>query len=93
MAMTPLQFWACPRWGTAVVNQTTAVQCFGPSGVHPPAFGPEGRRAPLALVGTAKNPHLSTAVGVQATLELRSKPTEAQMNPEQKRPFPLCGEP
>lgn len=33
----------------AVVNQTLATPGFGPTAVHPQAYGPEGRRAPLAL--------------------------------------------
>ena len=56
-------FGPAPYQGAAVVNQTLASPGFGPAGFHPHAFGPEGRRAPLALVSTAKNPHLSTAVG------------------------------
>lgn len=34
----------------AVVNQTLASPGFGPAGFHPQASGPEGRRAPLALI-------------------------------------------
>ncbi len=37
-------------WGKTVVNQTPAAPGFGPAGFHLVAFGPRGRRAPLAVV-------------------------------------------
>lgn len=42
-------FGPAPYQGAAVVNQTLASPGFGPAGFHPQAYGPEGRRAPLAL--------------------------------------------
>jgi hypothetical protein len=46
--LNPQICWVDPA-DTVVVNQTLASPGFGPPGVHPQAFGPEGRRAPLAM--------------------------------------------
>jgi hypothetical protein len=43
-------FEPAPYRGAAVVNQTLASPSFGPAGFHPQAFGPEGRRAPFAVM-------------------------------------------
>lgn len=45
------------------MNHTPAAPGFGPPGVHPQAFGPSGRRAPLAL-----DAHVSDGSSVESIL-------------------------
>lgn len=40
MEITAYPLWAYPLRGTAVVNPTLAAPGFGPTGMHPQAFGP-----------------------------------------------------